>query len=382
MGLFDKMQAPARQPIFGAIADALGSLNDYASKPDKAMPGGMANPPLSMLAQALSLPALAKTADRVSYGDALTNSKTANVPFFKPETADALMMAPLSPRTALGAVGLAAGVGDAGAMRAATVWHGSPHKFDKFDASKIGTGEGAQAYGHGIYTAEHPAVAQQYADSVKDMGAIKDINTKLSQLSKEMEQYRGAEYGKFRDPKGYELKAQYDALMDARSGVSQAPGNLYKVDLPDEHIAKMLDWDKPLSQQAPGVRDLLRKQGISGKSWDVQALGDGPQGYLNDRYVYDNAFDARKQINELRAQGYYARPFGDAMGKNKTGAEFVHDLNDPAQQSERLRTMGIPGIRYLDGGSRSAGQGSSNFVIFPGNENLLQILERNGQPLK
>ena len=24
-------------------------------------------------------------------------------------------------------------------------------------------------------------------------------------------------------------------------------GQLYKVDLPDEHIAKMLDWDKPLS---------------------------------------------------------------------------------------------------------------------------------------
>ena len=26
----------------------------------------------------------------------------------------------------------------------AIVWHGSPHKFDKFDSSKIGTGEGAQ----------------------------------------------------------------------------------------------------------------------------------------------------------------------------------------------------------------------------------------------
>ena len=26
-------------------------------------------------------------------------------------------------------------------------YHGSPHDFDKFDMSKIGTGEGAQAYG-------------------------------------------------------------------------------------------------------------------------------------------------------------------------------------------------------------------------------------------
>ena len=41
----------------------------------------------------------------------------------------------------------------------AIVWHGSPHKFDKFDSSKIGTGEGAQAYGHGVYFAESPDVA-------------------------------------------------------------------------------------------------------------------------------------------------------------------------------------------------------------------------------
>jgi len=32
-------------------------------------------------------------------------------------------------------------------LGAVTAWHGSPHKFDKFDMSKIGTGEGAQAYG-------------------------------------------------------------------------------------------------------------------------------------------------------------------------------------------------------------------------------------------
>ena len=45
-------------------------------------------------------------------------------------------------------------------LGAVTAWHGSPHKFDKFDMSKIGTGEGAQAYGHGLYMAETPEVAQ------------------------------------------------------------------------------------------------------------------------------------------------------------------------------------------------------------------------------
>jgi hypothetical protein len=47
-----------------------------------------------------------------------------------------------------------------------------------------------------------------------------------------------------------------------------------------------------------------------------------------------------------------------------------------------LRKAGIPGIRYLDGGSRGAGAGTSNYVVFPGEEGLLKILERNGAPLK
>ena len=43
-----------------------------------------------------------------------------------------------------------------------TVWHGSPYKFKAFNASKIGTGEGAQAFGHGLYVAENPKVAEDY----------------------------------------------------------------------------------------------------------------------------------------------------------------------------------------------------------------------------
>ena len=51
-------------------------------------------------------------------------------------------------------------------------------------------------------------------------------------------------------------------------------------------------------------------------------------------------------------------------------------------QAKMLRELGIPGIRYLDSGSRGAGQGTSNYVIFPGGEDLLTILERNGIPVR
>src|SRR3954467_7469257 len=41
-------------------------------------------------------------------------------------------------------------------------YHASPYSFDRFDAGKIGTGEGAQAFGHGLYVAGDEAVKDNY----------------------------------------------------------------------------------------------------------------------------------------------------------------------------------------------------------------------------
>ena len=55
-------------------------------------------------------------------------------------------------------------------MAGITAFHGSPHKFSKFDMGKIGTGEGAQAYGHGLYAAENPKVAKDYQRNIRKDG--------------------------------------------------------------------------------------------------------------------------------------------------------------------------------------------------------------------
>ncbi|MEY4636516.1 MAG: hypothetical protein RJA55_2314 [Acidobacteriota bacterium] len=130
-----------------------------------------------------------------------------------------------------------------------------------------------------------------------------------------------------------------------------AQGSLYKVYLPDEKIARMLDWDKPLSQQAPEVIDAARKA--------------FPPSYVDGRFV------------DPFASGKTGRALLDELGAiaNKRGAPGMR-MAEPA-----MRAAGIPGIRYLDGGSRGAGQGTSNYVVFPGEEALLRILERNGNPL-
>src|SRR5271165_940027 len=61
---------------------------------------------------------------------------------------------------------------------ALNLWHGTPHlfasepeegaPFGTFKLAAIGTGEGAQAYGHGIYLAENKEIAEFYRDSLTD----------------------------------------------------------------------------------------------------------------------------------------------------------------------------------------------------------------------
>lgn len=378
----DTLKASPRNAFMGALADAARTVNAFVSNPM-----GYRNPPGEMLMNALAVPSIATTLDRMSYGSPLTNTGKANVPFLKPETADALMMAPLSPRTALGLASAGLGVADAGAMRAATVWHGSPHKFDKFDASKIGTGEGAQAYGHGLYLADSPTVAKSYQAKVSAMhksgaptidGSPINWDDPAQYAAFELSRHNGDRLAAADFAEQNFKGSQAPALL--RSGAElpsvDLPGHLYKVDLPDQQIAKMLDWDKPLSQQAPEVRGSLERLGLTG----------APTGA--DAYKLAADFDSRANVAKVTLSGGRdpARALRMAFPKitDSDIAAAIAKAKSPsgdAIASGMLRDAGITGIRYLDGGSRTAGQGSSNFVVFPGNETLLKILERNGKPL-
>jgi hypothetical protein len=266
-------------------------------------------------------------------------------------------------------------------QKGAIVYHGSPHKFDAFDSSKIGTGEGAQAYGHGMYFAESPGVAKSYQ---KALSADRGFNFGgKSELTREQVQdaVNAQLGGKYLD--GVTLPSGVaDALMDdIVLGMSRTPGhmprqykpgseraelyrqlqeqitqshqgNLYKVDLPDEQIAKMLDWDKPLSQQ-PQAAEALERAGVFTGRKTMGPVGEQWEALIGPGGVYVNP-------NDPAQRAYIAAQ--QALGAGSA--------------SETFRKAGIPGIRYLDGGSRGAGSGTSNYVVFPGEEGLLKILGR------
>ena len=422
----DRIQATPRNPFLGLLYDYTQGGLDYLRDPRfrQAMmqlpapvrPFGMGAVSLPGLLESTGLP---KTLERAAYGEDLTNISRANVPMLKPETADALMtLAPMIGPAEKGAMALGR-AGERLAERAVPqvmnrggllaemmgamgnktispldVYHGTPHTLPptprnplgEFDASKIGTGEGAQSYGLGIYTAENPDVAKSYQfmernwfDTSKAKYKGKSINSWYEQAQKDQERAFKTKNNalekdatarlaywenimthnhpenvlkQFTDPKyGWDAATNYAKSIDLNkfSGVPRS-GNLYKVDLPDEKIAQMIDYDKPMAEQ----RNVIEKM--------REALV-GPDSPLSRSQQF--------QINDY---------LNDSVRMRNLYPQSVVDLNDP-RIVERLRQVGIPGVKYLDEGSRAAGvsKQTRNFVTFPGEEKNLRILERNSQ---
>ncbi len=246
-----------------------------------------------------------------------------------------------------------------------TVFHGSPHKFSKFDASKIGTGEGAQAYGHGIYLAESPAVADSYRSALSSSRTKFDGKplSALNMLERDAADYVTTYGGKQQaldvlnsklnaaskfDDLDYLAKVR-DRLINAN--VSVEKGAFYKADLPDEEIAKMLDWDKPLSQQSRAIQ----------------------------KFALENSKPLAKLVKFQQANKLNENPPKSIY--DLSGGELMRELGSPQEVAQKLRDSGIPGVRYLDQGSRGANKGTSNFVVFPGEESKVRIMEINGKPV-
>ena len=216
-----------------------------------------------------------------------------------------------------------------------TVYHGSPYKFNAFAPKSIGSGEGAQAYGYGHYAAGDMNVAKGY--SPRDTG----YEDTLMRMYKEFE--RKGDWDSLsvvEDALLHQTPAEMrgafgpsaEGLIKRIEAIPQE-GSLYKIDLPDDQIAKMLDWDAEIGKQTP----------------EVQAL----------------------------AKHFKLAP--DDLGGDLVAAM---DAKLPAG-AEKMRQAGVPGIKYYDSQSRGGQRATErNFVVFPGNEGLLQILERNGVPLK
>jgi hypothetical protein len=230
-----------------------------------------------------------------------------------------------------------------------TAYHGSPYLFRQFDPAKVGTGEGAQAYGVGAgYTSEGRPVAESYRASVaaqkrqsgQDVGEVtiggKPINWDNPEevAAFELARHAGdrkaaADFHASRFKGGEENPAVKLLRSGTKLPSVDMPGYLYKGDIPDEILPKFLNWDKPLSQQSKEIQNVAKELLPKLKT-------------VNPDIKLDN----------MTGEGLY-RSYQAYRG------------NQPEFATEGLQNLGVRGIRYLDQGSRgTSGQGTSNFIPF------------------
>jgi len=244
-------------------------------------------------------------------------------------------------------------------------FHGSPHSFDTFSTEKIGTGEGAQSYGWGLYFAENPAVAKDYQRSLSDTSSHARFTAKGVLLDENTPEKHGAALISFNntreirntamrwleeasDPNNLGMadtaaKAGLDTYeywrrlaefvtTHGKRDIKVERGHVYQVEIPDARVAEMLNWDAPLSQQPPAVQAFAKKlitaSGYS-RVRDIN-LGKDPTGEAIYREI------------EAYVEDRWKRAGGGVSGL----------ITGPEGASRALAAAGVPGLRYYDEGSR------------------------------
>jgi len=230
----------------------------------------------------------------------------------------------------------------AGEAQFARVFHGTPHKFDKFKTDRIGTGEGAQAYGYGLYFAESPGVAKSYT-----MAGLRDldeftVSDKAHELFNKYYPSGEAKIGQLvimgpaqmmpflkRQSLIKDADIPADLLAELkRSAKSKA--NLYEAEIPDQYVENFLDWDKPLSEQ--GALNQIDKE-LRAELDEILELYDQPD-------IEDLTGDElHSLLNRYAGESPLPRTTGDGS-------------NTKAEVAEYLNSLGIKGIKYLDQQSR------------------------------
>lgn len=321
---------------------------------------------------------------------------------------------------AVNAVGAAlSALPDGGAMAGkvahsiiAPLFHGSPHKFEKFALEKIGTGEGAQAYGHGLYFAENRDVAEGYKQALTQRHAKTTFDGRELAEPKDwwklQDELEAA--GKWRQRKaldlvdswkrqGYDLDAtgnilrnEYRNQPDMLSAIDEIlpkvevrrpDGALYEVSL-DANPEDFLNWDAPLHEQPqavqnavlPGVdvRGLADELADLSRRKDILAADRLPSNQMRDEqgwHALARQSEAIQQRLSIAQDGRTAYGYLDGA-PIPVGSPYTRLGRMKAPQM--LMDNGVQGIRYLDQGSRGAGQGTSNYVVF--DPEIIEIMNR------
>ena len=271
------------------------------------------------------------------------------------------------------------------------VYHGTGAKFDKFDHSHMGEGEGNQAFGWGSYVTEVEGIGRTYAKDIARNGKrvyldgnditdlipkvpssihspsvfaaafmlrykddarnaieehLKGLNTTFSSIS---EQSNPKLYNAYKQA----IQTAEEALKvidNSKFEVKETTPTLYTIDIPDDNGSNYLYWSEVIEEE--DLEKLLEK--------------------ISNATKESESFD----FDEFSEQLHKLSDYGNILGEDLyfTLSRHGYGTNHKAA-SQLLSKIGFIGVSY-PAQFRTGGRadGAKNYVIF--NENDLQIKDR------
>ena len=283
-----------------------------------------------------------------------------------------------------------------------SAWHGSPHDFDEFDLGAIGTGEGNQVHGWGLYFAKDKKVSDLYRRElslihdvdkgtlfkvdVPDTKTMIDEQQSLNVLSKETKQNLNAAINALTEQEKEVFINEYtnSPLFNhyAKKEIDELGSDFDRLDteynlLKDKYLDKYIEGDiNTITQRA--INRLAEKYNI-----DLKALKENTNSIKDIKNQLDtmwfNAFTehgmASKKYREVY-WGKYKKDFSTLLNDGGiNGRDFYlalsKALGSAKQASEHLNEYGVKGITYV------GEQDGRCYVVF--DDKAIKVIEKYNQ---
>lgn len=285
-----------------------------------------------------------------------------------------------------------------------SAWHGSPHDFDTFDLGAIGTGEGNQAHGWGLYFAKDKKVSDLYRRElslihdvdkgtlfkvdVPDTKTMIDEQQSLNILSKETKQSLNAAINALPEQEKEVFINEYtnSPLFNhyAKKEIDELGSKFNQLDteynlLKDKYLDKYIEGELNTITQRT-INRLAEKYNI-----DLKALKENPDSIKDVKNQLDtmwfNAFTeygmASKKYREIY-WGKYKEDFSTLLNDSGiNGRDFYlalsKALGGAKKASEHLNEYGVKGITYV------GEQDGRCYVVF--DDKAIKVIEKYNQSI-
>ena len=250
-----------------------------------------------------------------------------------------------------------------------SAWHGSPHDFDEFDLGAIGTGEGNQAHGWGLYFAKNREVAQAYKD-VLGIDSVEIISG-------------DTKYRLNDDIEWYDNKTK--SIIDAENPLSMALTTLSEEGESTKAIKNLTDFIKSKKdnksdyvvaqvKRAEQAIQILKDNHFDTHQWNTMFEVDIPE----NEYLLNEQENIEKQSPIVKkAVSKISNELNSSVlnNSNLSGKEFYRllskELGGDKSASRKLSNFGVKGITY------KGEQDGICFVVF--DDKAIKVIEKYNQ---